>query len=313
MVMKRSLFTILFLLYLAKSSFSQTYWTEDFGNGAGCNQAQAAIAYSGTNGNWTISQTDGNGANANEWYISATSSNNGAGICDLSCPSSNNQTLHIGNVPTSPSAFLFCPTGDCGAAYDESDTTVKTSIRIESPVIDLTGLSSLKMSFIYLLKGQAGFDYGRLWFFDGVNWVADTIPPQTSGCVFNATWNYIVVDLPSFANNNPNFKMGFEWKNNGDGIGSDPSFAIDNIRVAQSFASVNTETEKLPFTYSISENKVNFLFSGNANHRLELYDLTGKLLTSVTDQSTIHLFNKGIYLITVWINDKQYVIKAISN
>jgi hypothetical protein len=164
-----------------------------------------------------------------------------------------------------------------------------------------------------MLKGQTGFDYGRLWFFDGVNWVADTIPPQTSGCTFNTMWTYIVVDLPSFANNNPNFRIGFEWKNNGDGIGNDPSFAIDEIRIAQSFASVDTDTEKLPFTYTISENKVDFLFTNNSKHKLDLYDLTGKLLSSVTDQSTIHLFNNDIYLVTVWVNDKPYVIKVISN
>src|SRR5688572_30473870 len=168
--MKYLILTVFSLLCLIKTSFSQTYWTEDFGNGTGCNQAQEAIVYSGTSGNWTISLTGSNGTNANEWFISSTSSNNGAGTCDVGCPSSNNQTLHIGNVSTSPSAFFFCPTGDCGAAYDDTDTTTKTSKRIESPVINLTGLSSVEMSFIYMLKGQTSFDYGRLWFFDGVNW-----------------------------------------------------------------------------------------------------------------------------------------------
>jgi PKD repeat protein len=31
------------------------------------------------------------------------------------------------------------------------------------------------------------------------------------------------------ADNNPNVKIGFNWTNNDDGIGTDPSFAVDNI------------------------------------------------------------------------------------
>jgi len=307
--MKTTCFAVIIGCLLSVQSFSQTYWVEDFGTGSSCNIAQVATAYSGTNGSWTISQTGTNGAFANEWYISAVSSNNGAGSCEVSCPNSNNQTLHVANVPGSPGAALFCPTGDCGAAYDDVDNTAATSKRIESPTINLTGISSAQMSFIYIMKGQSGFDFVRVWFFDGVNWVADTIPPQTSGCSFYSTWTYMVVNLPSFADNNPDFKVGFEWQNNGDGIATDPSLSIDNITIAQSFASVSENPEEPPFTYTISENYVNFSFADNSEHKLELYDLTGKLLAG-THLSAIRLENDGIYLINVIVNGERYSVKV---
>lgn len=294
------------------NGLTQTFWVEDFGSGTSCNDTQFATIYSGTNGNWTMSQTGNNGVNSNEWYISAASSNAGAGTCDLFCPSGNNNTLHIANVSGSPAAPLFCPNGDCSAAYDDSDISTETSKRIESPIINLTGINSAQMSFIYMMKGQAGYDFGRVWFYDGTNWVSDTIPPQTSGCSFYKTWTYIVVDLPAFANNNPNFKVGFEWKNNGDAIANDPSLSIDNITIAQSFNSVNEQTNRFPFTYVVSENLVNFTFPENSKCKIELYDLTGKLISS-DYKSFIELGNNGIYLINVWVDDERYSVKVSSN
>jgi hypothetical protein len=39
--------------------------------------------------------------------------------------------------------------------------------------------------------------------------------------------------LPAAANNNANLKLRLVWTNNDDGVGTDPSFAVNNIRITQ--------------------------------------------------------------------------------
>lgn len=302
-----------FLFFLFPFTLNaQIYWTEDFGTGSNsCNDTQFAVNFSGSNGSWTVTQTGVNGINANEWYISSTSSSSVAGSCETGCSVSYNQTLHVANISTSPGALLFCPAGDCGPAYDDSDNTTATSKRIESPTINLSGINSAQMSFVYIHKGQSGFDEVRLWFFDGSLWHADSILPMTAGCAPTSTWTYLVVDLPSYADNNPNFKIGFEWKNNGDGIALDPSVSIDNIRIANSFLSSN-EKEEMPFTYVVNDGKIYFDFNQNLSYQIDLFDLAGKEVLLKGTSSIIELPQTGIYLARVILNNQTYVVKVFS-
>ena len=39
-------------------------------------------------------------------------------------------------------------------------------------------------------------------------------------------------DITILGDNNPNVRVAFHWRNNGNGAGTDPSVAIDDIRVA---------------------------------------------------------------------------------
>lgn len=310
--MKKILF-IYFLLLQNEVLFSQTYWTEDFG--AGCNTGQLATNYSGINGNWNLTLTDTNGTVANEWYISASSSNNGAGSCSSSCDfgGPNNQTLHIGNVAGSPGAALFCPNGDCGESYDATGCSgsdcVFTSKRIESPIIDLTGKSGLQMSFIYMHGGVPGTDFGRIWFFDGTNWNADTIPPSTDGmpCSQFGIWTYLMLDLPAYADNNPNFRIGFEWKNNNDGNGNDPAFSVDDIKIGNGF-NAQAEFSTNEFSYIVNENEIQLFYPFPIN--TEVYDLSGKLVASYTNQNSIPIIKSGLFLIRVISGDFHTAFKV---
>ncbi|MFT5184013.1 MAG: hypothetical protein ACI84C_001141 [Flavobacteriales bacterium] len=44
-------------------------------------------------------------------------------------------------------------------------------------------------------------------------------------------WTEYSIALPASANENANIKLGFRWVNNDDGVGTDPSFAVDDITV----------------------------------------------------------------------------------
>jgi|GEM_PF-160973 len=213
------------------------FWTENFG--VGCNQGSLASAYTGTNGAWSITNTGVNNASANQWYVSATESGMGVGNCGDGClgTGTTNKTLHIGNVSTSPAAFIFCPAGDCGAAYDTGigANNVAADKRAESPTINCTGQSNITLNFNYIEGGQTTLDDATLWYFNGTVWAQIDNMPKTTTCGSGqGLWATRTIVLPASANNNAAVKIGFRWVNNDDGAGADPSFAVDDITLLAS-------------------------------------------------------------------------------
>ncbi len=211
------------MIVLHNIGLSQTIWTETFSNG--CASACLATSYGG----WTETLTGANGADANIWYISGAECGNNVGACGTACGGAN-PSLHIGSAPTSM--------GDVGAAYDAGGlcgflTCPQTNKRIQSPTINCTGYSNIVLSFNFIHNGnQPGKDEGSVVYFDGSTWSTLGILPRTVGiCTPQGYWTNYTIDLPSSANNNPNVKIGFNWMNNDDGTGTDPSVAVDNISI----------------------------------------------------------------------------------
>src|SRR5688572_28065712 len=64
-------------------SFSQIFWTENFGTG--CSQNTSANGFVSSNGTWAITNTGANGAGANHWFVSATEAGMGANVCGDGC------------------------------------------------------------------------------------------------------------------------------------------------------------------------------------------------------------------------------------
>lgn len=222
-----------------------TFFTEDFGTG--CNQNNNANGTATANGVWTVTDVGApDPATTNSFFISATEAGMGVGNCGDGCLATggNNRTLHIGNDAGTPASGLFCPTGDCGAAYDAS---VQSSKRAESPVINCTGQTGISVSLEYIHMGEAGADYGSIWYFDGATWAPILNPvPQVLCCnafggpdavcdgLFNAQgrWDQVTVALPASADNNPNVRIGIQWENDNNNVGTDPSLAVDNIQLS---------------------------------------------------------------------------------
>ena len=231
--------TILFinLFFITQFTFSQVFWTETFGTG--CNQTQSAIGFNSGNGLWSITSTGLNQSFSNFWYVSGAESGMGVGNCGDGClgTGTTNQTLHISNVTGSPSAFIFCPTGDCGAAYDAGFGTnvVTTNKRAESPTINCTGKSNITLTFSYIMGANPPTDAATVMYFDGVTWIQISAPPSTNNasCGGQGLWTAYTIALPASANNNPNVKVGFNWVNiDGNAAASDPSFAVDDITLS---------------------------------------------------------------------------------
>ncbi|MCB0773195.1 MAG: hypothetical protein KDB93_07460 [Flavobacteriales bacterium] len=254
--------TIVFVLLAATGPVvAQTVvWTEQFENG--CSAGCYASGYTGPNGSWTVTNTGTNGACANRWFVSCRENGNAEGACGSGC--GNNETLHVANDIgcTSPNGCIFCPSGDCGAAYDASCpsslcsfccscNSAQTSKRAESPVIDLSGYSGITLSVKYMEGGQNTKDNATVWYYNGSTWGQLADPAKTAtGCGGQGIWTAFSAALPASANNNPGVRIGFGWVNNNDGSGADPSFAVDDVQVT---ATIVMPIELLSFEASASD------------------------------------------------------------
>lgn len=226
--MKKIIYS-LFLLFTFSLGFSQaSFWTENFGTG--CNQGTQASGYTSGNGTWVGNITGTNGTFANAWFISGTEAGMGVGNCGSGCLSNStytNQTLHIGSTLVN----------DVGAAY-LAGTAGQTDKRIESPSINCTGKSNMKMQFNYFENGIASSDFFEIVYSTngGSTWTSLITPPATPAgtCSPQGKWATYTVNLPAACNNQANVKIGFRWQNI-DANGADPSVAIDDIAL-----SVNT-------------------------------------------------------------------------
>lgn len=235
--------SVLFILS-AKTNAQTIVFIETFGNTAPgiCDQGTLANGFVTPNGNWTVTNIGVNDSAANEWYISATEPGLPVNSCAVPGCHSNviytNRTLHVGNVSNSPNALtgIICPTGDCGAVYDPGgfQNAVETNKRVESPSFSMPGQSSNLLEFNYIEYADTPIDSDNVlvYFYDGSSWssaIAD--PPRTTSCgTGSVLWEKFSVLLPVLPSAT-NVKIGFLWKNDNGGAGTNPSFAIDSIKV----------------------------------------------------------------------------------
>lgn len=232
---------LLSVLFYCGAHAQTVIWFENFSNNP-CNSLCSVNGYSGNGGNWNETFIGNQGNTANKWYVSCAENGNAIGSCGGGCGGAN--TLHVGNIAGSPKAATICPTGDCGAIYDYGGSanpllSTATQKRAESPTINCSDYKNMTLSFNYMTNGQNGLDEFVLYWYDGTNWNSLDTPTKTNTGTCSSphygTWTKYSIAMPATANLNPNVAIGFLWKNNNDGIGSNPSVAIDSIELVGTF------------------------------------------------------------------------------
>lgn len=180
------------------STLNQLVYYESFDNVAGL-------------GNWTQDIIHGNNS-PNRWKIGISSD-----------PQFLNNAAYITN-------------NDNIASYSGSSLDDSSVIRLISPAINATGFSNLRLSYLYKCRGEgvAGqgtslspVDFGRLYYSanNGVTWTVVT------DNIYNRNEKLLgQLNLPSSANNNPNVRIAFEWRNNSSVV-NNPPLIIDSIVV----------------------------------------------------------------------------------
>lgn len=162
----------------------------------------------------------------------------------------------MGNIFTVSDAEGGMPVGDCGVALNGNKTLhvtasligsgatynagglcfigwcVVSNVRAESPSFSTVGHSNVKLEFDYIANGDGLTDNASVWYDAGTGWTVLTNSIKSNICGSGqGEWTKYSATLPASCNNNPNVKIGINWTNNDDGMGTDPSVAIDNVIV----------------------------------------------------------------------------------
>lgn len=206
------------ILFVALDFFGisqSTIWQNDFENPA----------------EWTLNVSTGqNDIDANLWVISDAEGGVAAGGCGVA--GNGNKTLHVG-----------CQGAWCvgtGATYNAGDgglgfisaTTNKRAV-IASNISTLNS-HNLSVEFDYIGIGQANDDFGTVIYSTdgGTTWTnLQTITPSTTCANGQGLWTHLSIPLPVSCENSSTLRIGFNWKNSNDGAGTDPSLAINNVKI----------------------------------------------------------------------------------
>ena len=258
-----------------KLSLSQTvFYTENFTTG-------------GVGWNLNVN-TGAEGADPNFFTVS----DNEGGVLPPGCgvALNGNKTLHVTSV--------FFPTA--GASYDAGGLCgllfcPQTNRRAESPTINCTARTTVSVNFNYIENGDGANDDASIWYYDGLTWALLNNMPKTVICGGGqGQWTSRTVALPVSANNNPSVKIAFSWVNNDDGLGTDPSFAVDDVTFSAPTGITFTVTLPSPVcqsttlnaTYSSTSTPTTFTWSASSGSVLFSAASSGTTNVSFTAPGT---------------------------
>ena len=187
--------------------------------------------FNGTAGDWDLTLQPGpNDANANIWKISDEE----GGVAPPGCgvAGNGNNTLHVtcqGPVCAGTGAIYFA--GDGGGLGFPGATDIRAAYTVP---ISTVGETNLELVFDWIGVGQAGQDFAEVEYSidGGTSW--NVIWTQTPGATCGGgqgEWAEVTAALPVAAENQADLRFAFHWVNDNDGAGTDPSFAVNNLRL----------------------------------------------------------------------------------
>lgn len=318
----KTFYALLSGILISYATIAQTtIWSTDFGDG--CSQGQLANGFEG----WTQSDLL-NGNVANEWFVSATEAGMGSGNCGDGCLATGgtNRSLHLGNVLITYGGFPLAE-ADQGAAYNVGGLqgygfTSHTDRRVESPVIDCSGFQNISISFEYMEGGQAAMDNAVLHVFNGSNWgVLDDLAKTTTCPSGQGNWTDYTYALSSSFDGMSNFQFGFKWVNNDDGLGSDPSFAVDNIVITGDITTgIQSSKDELKLIAEDGNLVVQLPGTSPEKVQIEVTDILGKSIASfngVAHNGKVEMqLNQpamGIILVNVVTGSERFTRKILND
>ena len=149
---------------------------------------------------------------------------------------------HIGNSADTlfPNKAAYVSNNAAALAYSGSSSTDSCIIRLESPIINAGDFSNLRMTYASKCLGEfadtggsqggAAMDYGAVYYSTngGSSW--SILLNNIAGRNFRSISE---LSFPAAANNKPNLKIAFEWRNNSSTV-NNPPFIIDSIVITGS-------------------------------------------------------------------------------
>jgi PKD repeat protein len=257
---KYYLLVAMFNLIVKNGVAQSTIWQNDFENPA----------------EWTLNFSTGqNGIDANVWVISDAEGGVSEGGCGVA--GNGNKTLHVGcQGAWCVGTGATYNAGDGGLGFLDATTNKRAFIASNISTLNSQNLS---VEFDYIGIGQAGDDYGTVVYSTngGTTWTnLQTITSATTCSSGQGLWTHLAIPLPLSCENISNLRIGFDWTNSNDGVGSDPSLAINNLKITTNIPSVpqagfNVNSNELcqnyclTFTNTSSDATTYFWDFGNGN------------------------------------------------
>ena len=186
---------------------------------------------------WTLNTSTGaNGSFANLWAI-----NDGeGGVAPSGCGVgfNGNNTLHLTNVFGATGAAYYA--GGLGGAV-----TNKSS---NSANISTLGYTNIVLTFDFIGNGDALLDNASVLYSPdgGTTWniVDNSLKSPLCGSG-QGQWTAASYTLPVNAENISNLQIRFNWTNNDDAMGTDPSVAINDVRISGDITSTSTGCDSI--------------------------------------------------------------------
>lgn len=176
---------------------------------------------------WSLNVSTGiNDTYGNMWFVGDGEGGVAPGGCGVA--GNGNKTLHMNSL-------FFAPGG--GAAYNAGGLCgvgfcSLTNMRAESPAFSTLNHTGTTLEFDYIANGDALQDNASVYYNSGSGWTLLTASIKSTICGGGqGMWTHYSVALPASCDNNAAVRVGINWTNNDDGIGTDPSVAINDVIV----------------------------------------------------------------------------------
>ena len=127
--------------------------------------------------------------------------------------------------------------------------------------------------------------------------------PKTTVCSSGqGQWAAYTIALPASANNNPTVKIGFRWVNNDDGVGTDPSYAIDSLSLSTASSGPALPVASFTTTASVACQDSCITFTSTSTGTVDSlrWIAAGATITDPTSGSTTICFpSAGTFTVTL--------------
>lgn len=183
------------------------------------------------NHNWSVNNATGtNGPDNNYWVVNGNTGGGTVGSCSGS--NAGDKTLHITSVAQPTTGARYDAGGLCGLLY-----CPETNMATNSPVINTVGVTNLVLQYDFIGNGDGLTDNASSFYSvnSGTNFTSVDASLKSTTCGSGkGNWTQRSYNLPSSCNNIATLMFRFNWTNNDDGLGSDPSFAVNNVLLRDS-------------------------------------------------------------------------------
>ncbi len=213
--------------------------------------------------NWQTNIPIGPNTSTDQWVIDDVEGGVPAGNCQQFL--NGDATIHVTNM------MVF------GGAIYNPQSLSNMRIAHASDISTVGYPNFLMLNFDFIAGGIPGADFCEVMYSTdgGTTYNSLGILGQVANCGNQKIWTPQMYLLPMACSNIPNLRLAFDWHANGDGLGTQPSVAINNITITtQTMTGIAQSLVEVPAIFS-HDNTIT-VGTGEDFNVVSFTDLTGR-------------------------------------